>query len=217
MSESTNNKVKPALIGGASLGVASGIPFLNVLNCACCALVVGGGFLAAWLYLKDQPPSPEPPWGDGAIVGLLAGLFGAAVAVVVDIPFLAMQSAFFSSIDFSEIALKKAEARAAEAGVGATFVQGDLTAVAIPGVEGPFDFIVDFGTLDDLKGESRQTMARTITRLSRPGTVFLEYCFYGETEELPWISFKGTSKMSHIAPGELETLFGDDWEVEPFS
>jgi SAM-dependent methyltransferase len=120
-------------------------------------------------------------------------------------------------VDFSEIALKKAEARAAEAGVGATFVQGDLTADAIPGVEGPFDFIVDFGTLDDLKAESRQTMARTITRLSRPGTVFLEYCFYGETDELPWISFKGTSKMSHIAPGELETLFGDDWEVEPFS
>lgn len=120
-------------------------------------------------------------------------------------------------VDFSEIALKKAADRASESGVEPTFVQGDLTAETIPGVDGPFDFIVDFGTLDDLKGESRQAMARTVTRLSRPGTVFLEYCFYGETEELPWISFKGTSKMTHIAPGELETLFGDEWEVEPFS
>lgn len=119
-------------------------------------------------------------------------------------------------VDFSEVALEKAEARASEAGVEATFVLGDLTAERIDGVEGPFDLIVDFGTLDDLRGGNREAMARMVTRLSRPGTLFLEYCFYGETEELPWISFKGTSKMSHIAPGELETLF-DDWETEPFS
>jgi SAM-dependent methyltransferase len=120
-------------------------------------------------------------------------------------------------VDFSEVALKKAEKRAAEAGVDASFVQGDLTADHIEGVEGGFDFIIDFGTLDDLKGGGRALMARTVTRLARPGTVFLEYCFYGETAELPWISFKGTSKMAHIAPGELDELFGDHWEIEPFA
>ena len=56
--------------------------------------------------------------------------------------------------------------------------------------------------------------AATITRLSRPGSLFLEYCFFGVTEELPRISFSGTSRMSHIAPGELDELFGDEWGIE---
>lgn len=120
-------------------------------------------------------------------------------------------------IDFSEVAITKARARAAAAGVEPTFVVGDLTAPAIDGIEGPFDFLVDFGTLDDLNGEARRAMAATVTRLSRPGSLFLEYCFYGVTEELPRISFSGTSRMSHIAPGELEELLGDDWAVEEFA
>ncbi len=120
-------------------------------------------------------------------------------------------------VDFSEIAIRKARARAAAVGLDAQFVVGDLTAPSIPGIEGTFDFLVDFGTLDDVRGESRAAMADTITRLSRPGSKFLEYCFYGETEELPLISFRGTSKLSHIAPGELDELFGAQWEIEPFS
>lgn len=120
-------------------------------------------------------------------------------------------------VDFSEVAIQKALERAAAAGVTAEFVVGDLTATSIDGVDGPFDLILDFGTLDDLRGESRRAMARTVTRLSRPGSLFLEYCFYGVTEELPRFSFKGTSKMSHIAPGEMEELFGAEWDVELFT
>lgn len=120
-------------------------------------------------------------------------------------------------VDFSEVALRKAGERASAAGVDARFVVGDLTADSIEGVQGPFDLILDFGTLDDLRGEKRESMARTVTRLSRPGSLFLEYCFYGVTEELPRLSFKGTSKLSHIAPGELEELFGAEWDVEPFA
>jgi SAM-dependent methyltransferase len=120
-------------------------------------------------------------------------------------------------VDFSPVAIRKANERAAEAGVAPTFVVGDLTADSIDGVEGPFDLLIDFGTLDDLRGEKRRAMASTITRLSRPGSLFLEYCFYGRAEDLPRISFRGTSRMSHIAPGELEELFGADWEVAPFN
>lgn len=119
-------------------------------------------------------------------------------------------------VDFSEVAIRKAQERAGVAGVAAEFVVGDLTDTSIDGVEGPFDLIIDFGTLDDLRGENREAMARTVTRLSRRGSLFLEYCFYGVTDELPRFSFKGTSKMSHIAPGELEELFGADWEIEPY-
>lgn len=120
-------------------------------------------------------------------------------------------------VDFSAVALDKARARAERADVNATFVKGDLTATAIPGLEGHFDFLLDFGTLDDLRGTARQEMAALVTSLARPGARFLEWCFYGETEELPLISFKGTSKMTHIAPGELEKLFGRAWDMIPFS
>lgn len=120
-------------------------------------------------------------------------------------------------VDFSEVAIRKACRRAAQAGVHANFVVGDLTADPTPAVDGPFDFLVDFGTLDDLRGEKRSAMARTITGLSRPGSKFLEYCFFGTSEELPAFSLKGTSRMSHIAPGEMETLFGREWSVETFA
>jgi 2-polyprenyl-3-methyl-5-hydroxy-6-metoxy-1,4-benzoquinol methylase len=102
-----------------------------------------------------------------------------------NVVYLAEHGFHATGIDFSHVAIRKAERRAASAGVEATFVAGDLTAPAILGIKGPFDFIIDFGTLDDLRGEARRAMADTVIRLSRPGTVFLEYCFFGVTEELP--------------------------------
>ena len=120
-------------------------------------------------------------------------------------------------VDFSKVAIRKARNRAIAADVGANFVIGDLTDEAIPGLDGPFDLLLDFGTLDDLRGESRLAMARTVTRLSRAGSIFLEVCFFEATEDLPRFSFKGTSRFSHIAPGELDTLFGHEWDIEPFA
>lgn len=87
MNQVEPGKLQPALIGGVALGVASAIPILNCLNCACCALVIGGGFLAAYLYLKDCPPAPEARYGDAATLGLLAGVFGAVVGTLLAIPF----------------------------------------------------------------------------------------------------------------------------------
>ena len=97
------NKLQPALIGGVALGVASAIPILNCLNCACCALAIGGGFLSAFLYLKDQPASSEAPYGDGALLGLMAGAIGAVVTSVVSIPFQLLQSSIGFQPDFSEL------------------------------------------------------------------------------------------------------------------
>ena len=119
-------------------------------------------------------------------------------------------------VDFSEVALRKARRRAAESGVEPAFVLGDLTAESIDGVEGEFDLLVDFGTLDDLRGDARRAMAGTITRLSRPGSLLLLYCFFGKREELPWIGMTA-SKLSHIEPGEIEELFEVEWEVDLFA
>lgn len=131
-------------------------------------------------------------------------------------------------IDFSEVALGKARERAEAAGVKCHWVRGDLTADAIPGVGDAFDFLIDFGTLDDLRGANRRAMVRTIDRLSRPGSVFLEWCFYGPVEDLPLFSLNGPSRVflplgrarklaPTLVPGEVEELFGDKWAIEPLS
>ena len=79
-----NNKVKPALIGGVLLGLLSVIPFVSALNVCCCLWAILGGMLASHLYFKNSPVPATP--GDGAIVGALAGLFGALVAIIIGIP-----------------------------------------------------------------------------------------------------------------------------------
>ena len=83
--------------------------------------------------------------------------------------FLAENGWTTTGVDFSPVATRKAAERATEAGVDITFVNGDLTAHAIPGAEGPFDLLLDYGTLDDLQGERRGQMAALMTRLAAPG------------------------------------------------
>lgn len=77
-------KLQPALLGGVAIGVLSALPVVNVANLCCCAWVVFGGALAAYLMQQNQPAPVTA--GDGAIVGLLAGAFGAVVGSVLSIP-----------------------------------------------------------------------------------------------------------------------------------
>jgi len=72
-----NNMLKPALIGGMALGILSALPYIGSCNCVCCAWVIGGGVLAAYLYVKDSPTPVT--MGRGAVVGLAAGAIGAVV------------------------------------------------------------------------------------------------------------------------------------------
>ena len=80
-----SSKVASALIGGCTFGALSALPYVTYVNIACCALYVGGGVLAAYLYLKEQPETPSAPYGDGAVVGLLAGVFGGIAATIIQL------------------------------------------------------------------------------------------------------------------------------------
>ena len=80
-----NPKLKPALIGGGVFGVLAALPYVEYVNAVCCALYLGGGALAVYLYLKDAPKPEQAPYGDGAVVGVLAGLLGAVVTTLVTI------------------------------------------------------------------------------------------------------------------------------------
>lgn len=77
-----NSKLKAALIGGVTCGIASGLPYIGAVNMVCCALYVGGGLLAAYLLMKDLPALEKAPYGDGAVAGLLTGLIGGVVATI---------------------------------------------------------------------------------------------------------------------------------------
>jgi len=66
------------------MGVLSGLPLISLGNACCCLWVIAGGVVAAYL-LQDQQAEPITA-GDGAMVGLFAGLFGACVSLVISIP-----------------------------------------------------------------------------------------------------------------------------------
>lgn len=80
----TASKLQPTLLAGLFIGVLSALPVISAGNCLCCLWVVSGGVLAAYLLQQNQDWPIEA--GDGAIVGLLAGIVGAFVASAVSIP-----------------------------------------------------------------------------------------------------------------------------------
>jgi SAM-dependent methyltransferase len=135
-----------------------------------------------------------------------------------NVVYLAQQGFDSTGVDFSHVALAKARARAAKADVSCRFVHGDLTASTIDGVDGPFDFVLDFGTLDDLGPEGRRAMASTVRRLTAPGSVFLFWCFFADPAALPRFSFTGPSRaVPVVRPGEERELFGADFDIEPLA
>jgi hypothetical protein len=76
--------LKSTLIGGLAFGVAGGLPIVGALNCACCALVISAGFFAGFLYSNECKRSSFA-FGpaNGAVVGLVAGMFYAVAATLI--------------------------------------------------------------------------------------------------------------------------------------
>jgi SAM-dependent methyltransferase len=120
-------------------------------------------------------------------------------------------------VDFSPVALAKARTRAERAGVDCRFVGGDLT-TDLAELDGPFDLVLDFGTLDDLAPAGRRAMADNIRRLTIPGSLFIFWCFYADPVTLPRFSVTGPSRaVPVIRPGEEQELFGDAFAIEELS
>ncbi|MBV9210213.1 MAG: hypothetical protein JOZ52_06265 [Acidobacteria bacterium] len=76
-----NNKLVPALIGGAIMGLLSGLlAYVPFANWCCCLWSIGGGALAVMFYVKKSPTPVRV--GEGAMLGALAGLIGGAIYFV---------------------------------------------------------------------------------------------------------------------------------------
>jgi len=80
----TPAKLQPALLAGVAIGVLSSLPVVNLANVCCCAWVIFGGALAAYLMQQNHPAPIDA--GDGALVGLLAGVFGGLATSLLSIP-----------------------------------------------------------------------------------------------------------------------------------
>jgi uncharacterized protein YqgC (DUF456 family) len=105
-----NNKLKPAIIGGIVVGLLSAIPFVNFLNICCCLWAIIGGVLATYMYIKASPTPVKA--GDGAVLGLLAGVVGALIYIVIGIPLGILMGATVAS--FASRLMESVDPRQAE-------------------------------------------------------------------------------------------------------
>jgi SAM-dependent methyltransferase len=125
--------------------------------------------------------------------------------------FLAQHGFESTGVDFAAAAIELGRKRAAEAGVSVNFVEDDLTNLRHVG--GPFDLLVDYGTLDDLSLKDRDLYVQNVLPLTHPGTQFLLYCFEWKTRwwERPI--------FYHMAcePGEIRRRFEAQFEIERYA
>ncbi len=76
------SKLAPVFIGGAAMAAISLIPVLNLVNCACCAGIMGAAVLGVWYYKKSFPEDMDFRVGDGASIGALSGIVGAVLTTI---------------------------------------------------------------------------------------------------------------------------------------
>ena len=87
------SKLVPVLIGGVAMAVVSAIPLINLINCACCAGIMGSAILGVWFHKKNFGPQDPFTMGTGTLIGTLSGLVGGALYTIVQL----VELGFFSS------------------------------------------------------------------------------------------------------------------------
>lgn len=81
----------PFLLGGLFIGVLSALPIVGLCNC-CCLWIIGGGVLSAYLEQQNRPVPLT--MGEGARLGLLAGIIGTVIWFGIDYALSPIQSRF---------------------------------------------------------------------------------------------------------------------------
>lgn len=94
-------KLIPVLIGGAAMTATTVVPVLNMINCICCAGIMGGAVLATFMFKKNFPDDMPFTVGDGAVIGVLSGLVGAVLNALITVLMLGASSAGMS-VEFDQ-------------------------------------------------------------------------------------------------------------------
>ncbi len=126
--------------------------------------------------------------------------------------FLAQHGFDVTGVDFASSAIEKAKKKAKTAKVEVDFVVDDLT--NLREINGTFDFLVDYGALDDLTPDNRDRYVQNVLPLTHPGSRFLLWCF-----EWPlrwWERLVRSVSIGAISlePGEADKRFSEHFFIE---
>jgi len=127
--------------------------------------------------------------------------------------FLAEHGFTVTGVDFSPSAIARACAKATAAAVKVDFFVDDLT--RLRRLQGPYDLLVDYGTLDDLDAAGRDAYVRAVIPLAAPGARFLIWCFEWDLRRWERLVTRilPTGGLA-MAPGEVSHRFGSTFEIE---
>ncbi|MEU6714627.1 class I SAM-dependent methyltransferase [Nonomuraea sp. NPDC046802] len=116
-----------------------------------------------------------------------------------DSVYMAQQGWRVTGVDLSPEAIKKARKRAEASGVEVDFVQYDLLNLPSGGIEGGFDFLLDFGCSHSLRDEAKGPYAAAVAELAKPGATLYLYAF--------------TKGPLSVRREEIDTCFTPYWEL----
>jgi len=123
--------------------------------------------------------------------------------------YLAQQGFEVTGVDFAVSAINKARTRAEEAGVQVNFLVDDLT--NLRHVSGHFDFLLDYGVLDDLRLPQREPYVRNMLPLTHAGS---RYLLWGFEYPLRWWERFLPFYDIPFHSGEIQQRFGPYFEIE---
>jgi SAM-dependent methyltransferase len=127
--------------------------------------------------------------------------------------FLAQHGFDVTAVDYAASAIDKAKRRADEAKVKVNFLVDDLT--NLKHVNETFDFLVDYGTLDDLSLENRSLYVSNVLPLTHYESKFLLWCFEWHVSwwERLLIRLSPFDELA-LEPGEAKRRFGEYFKIE---
>ena len=123
--------------------------------------------------------------------------------------FLAQHGFEVTGVDFAEAAIEKARQRAATAGVQVNFVIDDL--LNLRKITGKFDFLLDYGVLDDLRFPQRERYIQNMLPLTRPGS---RYLLWGFEYPMRWWERLVPFYDIPFEEDEISRRFASDFEIE---
>lgn len=126
-----------------------------------------------------------------------------------NVVYLAQMGFVVTGVDNARAAIAKARDRADKAGVKVNLIVDDLT--DLRKVSGTFDFLLDYGVLDDLRLHQREPYLRNMLPLTHPGSRYLLWGF-----EYPmrwWERFLPFYDIPFYS-GEIEERFGPYFEIQ---
>lgn len=114
---------------------------------------------------EHEEAGRQPPYGPALDLGCGSGIWAVE---------LAKRGWQVTGVDFVPRALRRARKRAADAGVDARFVEGDVTALGAAGIGAGFRLLLDFGCFhDELTDGQRAAEGREATAVASPGATLL--------------------------------------------